>query len=190
MEKPYAGRASIIESGRGLTIEIPFRRSWSDIIFMTAWLGGWLIGELMALSFILDLLGNNDESNLTSGFVVFFFIGWTVAGIWMIKNWLWYVAGKEVISFENNELRVARKASLFTSPKVFDLREVKNFQLNITGDSVNSLEVSSDKDFASSGSRGMLKFEYRLGTIKIADGIDEPEGRFILEKLKSKSIIN
>ncbi|MBK7939818.1 MAG: hypothetical protein IPJ82_23280 [Lewinellaceae bacterium] len=36
---------------------------------------------------------------------------------------------------------------------------------------------------------GMIRFDYGLKTIHIANGIDEAEAKFILERLKSKRLI-
>jgi len=53
MEKPYNGRAIINEGSYGLGITIPTKKNWFLIIFLGAWLCGWVSGEISAIkSFI------------------------------------------------------------------------------------------------------------------------------------------
>ena len=49
MERPYKGRATIQDNITDLQIIIPAKRNWFIILFIGAWLGGWLFGEIMAL---------------------------------------------------------------------------------------------------------------------------------------------
>jgi hypothetical protein len=188
MERPYSGRALINETIQGLSIEIPAKRNWFAIIFLTAWLGGWLIGELFALGFLISGIIGKIGDSFGSLFILFWLIGWTVGGFFAIRSWLWMVAGKEILSFESNELRIEKKAALLYSPKIYDLTEVKNFALNPNTNSDNLFGMSS-KDVWNLSNNGIFKFDYGLKTIKIANGLDEAEGRFILEKIKAKNLI-
>ncbi|TKG95219.1 hypothetical protein EYV94_10940 [Puteibacter caeruleilacunae] len=190
MERPHSGQARIFESDNELTINIPPKRNWLYIIIYPVWFIGWFIGILIALYFIYIFLGDSKLEKVVSLFVIFWLIGWTIAGFRSFKSWLWLAAGKEIISFKNNHLRIARRALLFSSPKVFDLREVRNFGLNLGDYEGNSPRMSFGRGIANVKNKGILKFDYGLRTVKIANGIDENEGRLILELLKSKDFID
>lgn len=188
MERPYSGRAKINESIRGFSIEISPKRNWFVIIFLTGWLGGWLMGELFALGAVTGFLGDSFES-AGSFFILFWLIAWTAGGFFAIRTWLWMIAGKEIISFENYELKINKKGALLYSPKIYDLREVKNFALNPSSGSDNFFGMNSNKDMWNLGSNGIFKFDYGFKTIKIANGLDEAEGRFILDKIREKNLL-
>lgn len=188
MERPYSGRATINESMREFSIEIPAKRNWFVVIFLTAWLCGWVMGELFAIAALTGFLGEPFE-NGGSFFLLFWLIGWTAGGFFAIRTWLWMIAGKEIIRFDDNELRITKKGALLYSPKVYDLREVKNFALNPNTNPDIFFGMNSSRDIWNPGNNGIFKFEYGLKTIKIANGIDEAEGRFILEKIKEKNLL-
>ncbi len=189
MEKPYSGRAKVFETIKGLSIEIPPKRNWFLIIFMTGWLGGWLMGEFAVLGMLSGLFGGGIGESFGGFFALFWLIAWTAGGFFAIRSWLWMIAGKEIISFDRNELKISKKAALLYSPKTYDLKEVKNFSLNPTLSSNSVFGANYNKDFWSLGSNGIFKFDYGYKTIMIANGLDEAEGRHILEKIKAKNLI-
>ena len=76
MEKPYKGRATIIDNITDLQIIIPTKRNWFIIIFVGAWLGGWFMGETFALGLLLSTLRGHPADL----FVLFWLIGWTAGG--------------------------------------------------------------------------------------------------------------
>ena len=188
MEKPYSGRAKIFDTARGFKIEIPAKKNWFMIIFMTGWLGGWVMGELFALGAVTGFLGDSFES-AGSFFILFWLIAWTSGGFFAIRTWLWMIAGKEILSFNRNELIIQKKGAFLVSPKTYDLREIKNFQINSISSSNSFFGNNSNRNMWNIGGDGVLKFDYGLKTIQIASGIDEAEGKYLLGKIKSKLFI-
>lgn len=199
MEKPYSGRAKIHDSIQGFKIEIPAKKNWFMIIFLTGWLGGWLIGELFALTFVFgNIFGfvfgvfDSEKNGLAAFgffFVLFWLIAWSAGGFFTIRTWLWMIAGKEILTFDRNELKIEKKGTFAASPKTYDLREVKNFQLNPISNNNSFFDNNSNQYMWNLGGDGVLKFDYGFKTIQVASGIDEAEGRFLLEKIKSKEYI-
>ncbi len=76
----------------------PFRysakRNWFIIIFVGAWLGAWVIGELVALGAVTGLFGGNPGGL----FIMFWLIAWTVGGFFAFKTFLWNLKRKEIIN--------------------------------------------------------------------------------------------
>ncbi len=186
MEKPYSGRAHINESTREFTIEIPSRKNWLIIIFMTAWLGAWLIGELSALGIVAGILSGN-EQDLASLFVLFWLAAWTIAGFFIIRTLVWMIAGKEIISFSNTELKIHKKAMLLSKVKTYDIKEVKDFAVIPNTSTDNIFGGIDGLKFWNMGNQGSLKFDYGLKTVKLAMGIDEAEAKSLLDKIQSKN---
>ena len=187
MERPYAGRAVVTETIRGVVIEIPVKRNWFVILFFCAWLGGWLLGELFALSTVLGI--DASFSNPATLFMIVWLVAWSVGGLFAIRIVIWMIMGKEIISFEDGVLKVERKGALFSSPKQFDMREVKNFSVNTVSEVDMFMGFSPKKRFLSIGDSGALKFDYGLKTIRVASGIDEAEAKYLLNMLISKQIV-
>jgi len=187
MEQPYNGRATVSDARRGFSIEIPPKRNWFVIIFMTGWLGGWLMGEIFALGTIFRAIHGQDTS-FGSFFVLFWLIAWTAGGFFAFKSLLWMIAGKEIIIFNDDALTVDKKGALFYTRKTYNLREVKNFDINIISRFNGPFGNNNSSSWTLNG-EGIFKFDYGLKTIKMGEGLDEAEGRYLLEVIKNKSFI-
>ena len=185
MEKPYAGKAKIKEGINNLIIEIPPKRNYFIIAFLSFWLCGWLMGELFALGALTGLFNEMGGAGM---FLFVWLAGWTLGGLFAIRTWLYMVAGKEVLTFERGILHVTKKMALFHKPKTYSLKDAENFAVN-TADSANDFWSGRQNQLFNLGSFGTLKFDYGLKTIKIAGGIDEAEGRYILKKLIDKGFV-
>ena len=188
MEKPYSGRAVLQESIRDLVIEIPSKKNWFVIIFMVGWLGGWLLGEIAALGFLIGVFVG-DEQVFASFFIFFWLIAWTAGGFFAMRAVFWMISGKEIISFRSTELMVQKKGMLLSKPKTYDLNEVKNFSVNANS-GIDTIFGNIDRTNPwNTGNQGMFKFDYGLKTIRFGNGIDEAEARFLLEKIRSKKLL-
>jgi hypothetical protein len=202
MERPYSGRAKIYDSIKEFKIEMTVKKNWLVIIFLTGWLGGWLVGELFALGYVfsnilgfafggLDENSNGGRITLVFGFffVLFWLIAWSVGGFFAIRSWLWMISGKEILTFDSNELKIEKKGIFQTSLKIYDLREIRNFQLNPISNNNSLYGKYPKRDIWNLGGDGVLKFDYGFKTIKFGSEIDEAEGRYLLEVIRSKEFI-
>jgi hypothetical protein len=186
MERPYTGRAKINESIKGFSIEIPTKRNWLEIIFLTFWLVGWLISELIALAVITGIFG--DIIDIGGIYILsIWLIGWTIGGVLTIRNWLWLLVGREILSFEQKDLIITKKGAPLYSPKIYDLREVRNFSLN---QGLNSNNIfGMNRNAWKRGKNGIFKFDYGRKTIKTTNELDEAEGRYILNIISKKNYL-
>lgn len=189
MEKPYSGNAIINDTLSGFEINIPTKKNWFILIFLGVWLCGWTMGELSAIAAITGLFSENiGFANL---FIVFWLIGWTIGGFFAFKTFLWNLKGKEIISFRNSEFTIQKVGALFSKPKTYNLKEAKKFRVQEESNVYGSNNWGNRNNFGSLyASNGTIRFDYGLKTVKIASGIDEAEANHILEKLKSKGILN
>lgn len=187
MEKPYKGRAKINETINEFIIEVPSKKNWFIIIFTTAWLYMWLVGEVVAIGILTGMFGDNDGGFATP-FLLFWLTGWTVGGFFEIRILIWMIAGKEIISFSNTELRIHKRAMLLSKPKIYDIKKVKNLAVNPnTGNFLTNLYGIN---FWNPGSQGNFKFNYDHKTVKMANGIDEAEAKYLLEKIQTKNLLS
>lgn len=200
IERPNSPQAKVFNTTAGLKIEIPSKKNWFIIVFLTAWLGGWLLGELFALSSVfgniyssifsvIDQYNGEDKGFIAieSFFILFWLIGWSIGGFFAIRVWLWMIVGKEILTFEMNELKVENKGTFFITPKTYDLSKVKDFQLNpVSNNNFSGYNLGNIWSFRNDG---VLKFDYGFKTIRIASGIDEAEGKYLLDIIKSRNFI-
>jgi len=142
---PPRPRVQIEDKGYELRLEIPPRRDAATIgqwAFLTFWLGGWTVGELlvgsMVVRFLLSLLAGPEQvigeqaapSHGPDGpalaFMVFWLCGWTVGGVLAIHHWLHLMWGRELIVVDSNKLVIlslplARRRE-YLAPEVSDMR--------------------------------------------------------------------
>lgn len=188
MEGLYSGRAILNETFNELEIIIPAKKNWFAIIFLGAWLGGWAIGEIFATGALISMIGEGIEFPVF--FIFFWLCGWTVGGFLAIKTFIWNLIGKELISFAQGQLTIAKKGSLFSKSITFEINNIKKIRAQEVEIPFGSRNGGRTSFGGLNGSNGTIRFDYGLKTVKFADGIDEAEANFILEKLKIKKIIS
>lgn len=184
MEKPYTGRAIIQDNFTDLQIIIPAKRNWFLLIFVGAWLFCWSLGEIFALGMVVGVL-SGDPVGL---FVLFWLIGWTVGGFFVFRTFLWNLMGKEVITVGQGQLSIDKKGALLFKPKVYNLNEVRNIRVHDDNAAFGPFGGRRN-DFGAFNSGGTIRFDYGLKTVKFANGIDEAEAKFILDKLKERRML-
>ena len=177
IEKPQKGRAIIIEGFNNLEIQIPQKKNWFVIIFFTAWLGGWFMGESFAISTVF----NSDTPIFANLFILFWLIGWTVGGSFAAYSLFWMTFGKEKIIVNRNTLSLQKSLFSFLN-KEYDLYEISDIRLNPDSDSPYGNFGNKGLSFGNSG--GKLKFDYGMKTIKFANSIDEAEAKYLLNIFK------
>jgi hypothetical protein len=183
MEKPYSGRATIIDSISGIEITIPAKRNWFILVFLGGWLGGWFCAEVFVIGMVTGFLTDNPAGL----FVLFWLIGWTAGGVYTIRTFLWMIAGKESILIERGQLTIDKKGALFVKAKTYDLNEVKN--IRVAGNDNKGAWGYQQNNWMSLGTNGTIKFDYGLKTIRMADGIDEAEASYLIARLREKGIV-
>jgi hypothetical protein len=185
MEQPYRGRAILNKNYNGWEIIIPARKNWFLILFVGAWLCGWCCGEVVALTMIIGTMGKNPAGL----FILVWLALWTIGGFFAFRLFIWNIMGKEVISIGQGQLTVAKKGMLFFKPKTYDLNEVRNIRAVEDNSGYGNpwgIRMTSFGGFTSSGT---IRFDYGLQSVKFAFGLDEAEGRYILQGLRDNNLL-
>ena len=181
IEKPYDGRAKINFDGIKLSIKIPSKKNWFVIVFLTAWMGGWFMGESSATNEMLSA----DNAGIDF-FMAFWLIGWTVGGLFALVVLLWSLFGQETVIIESGVFIVSRGVlNIGIFKKSYDINSIKNLELNPESTGLDSFFGQKKKTgdfFGFTG--GKLRFDYGLKTIRFGTGIDEAEARQLIEEIK------
>lgn len=181
-EKPYAGRSVIYRDGDTIEITVPSKKNWFTMIFLGAWLGGWVMGESSAIGQLL----NEDAQLGVSSFLTFWLVGWTVGGLVAILIFLWFIGGKEIITVDNGVLELGKQ--------IFGLGPIKRY--NITDIKLMAVSPTLEKDkWGNSRGRyliktGLIEFDYGLKTIKFGSEFDLAEARILVETFKQNKNFN
>ncbi|WP_067141272.1 hypothetical protein [Oceanivirga salmonicida] len=174
MEEKFTGRAIIREYDDILEIKIPSRKKIFEIIFILFLVILWLIVEIFALS---SFFSNSYSDLFAKNSISVKLPSWTVGGVFIIYISIYKLFGYELITVENGNLKISKKAGLINRKREYKIIEIKNMAI------IQNTLPYNDEDFIPFENQ-KIKFDYGMKTIKFASDIDEAEAKMILEKLK------
>lgn len=187
MESPNNGRATIDDNNYRIVIAVPSQKSWLIIIFIGAWLVMWSFG-IIAICLEKAFSNSNDSP---PGIVLLLMLCFCAAiMIIPLRIFLWSVMGKEIISVEQGAITLDKKHLLFYKAKSYDLNEARNFRVQEDNSIMLTPFGIRPSSLMKIGNSGIIKFDYGLQTLRFADGIDEAEANYLLQKLRDKKLIN
>jgi hypothetical protein len=178
IETPANGRAKIFKNGNNIEFQIPTKKNWFMIIFLSFWSCGWLFGEVS----VITILFMGDTPLFANVFLLFWLTAWTVGGFFAIRTLLWSAVGLEIIKVENGILEIGKQIFNFKNSKKYQISDVRYLSINPISDNDIWGMGSQRNLFGLKG--GVLKFDYGLKTLKFGGGIDEAEGRLIIDSMK------
>ncbi|HPS46024.1 MAG TPA: hypothetical protein PKZ21_02545 [Bacteroidales bacterium] len=179
IEKPYSGRARIINNGMQFKVIIAAKRNLGVIVFLFIWLIAWSFGEMFAYNTI-----NKSDIVAVDVFLLVWITAWTLGGLFVFLVIIWSLLGREIIIVENGILTIQK--GFLTLPiikKKYDISLIKNMELSLTED-LNTFWTKNNNNpnkinlLAISG--GKICFDYGLKTIRFASSIDNAEARSLL----------
>jgi hypothetical protein len=183
MEPIYNGRAVINETSGWMEIVIPTRKVYFFIIFFCIWLTPFTIGGVVA---IIAMFLAPDVPIVVPIMVLLF---WGAAITFVGRMLGWMIAGKEIIEVDCNMLKITQKGLLFSKPKIYDIKECREFR-SIDNSITNAFPmVIKSSIFGLGASAGTIAFDYGMKTIIFDGAIDEDEGKYIINLLKQKKFI-
>jgi hypothetical protein len=191
--EPPSARYSIQKTLNGIRASVPARRSWFALLFMVAWLGGWVMGEVSAIGEIFHReIGFFGPSHKTSPdqaseqlFLAFWLVGWTIGGAFAFAVIIWQVFGREIIGVEDGNLiyRVEAlgigRTRAFTSAQIARLRAI---DMDTSGQSRGSNWMRAPALFGQG--TGSVAFDYGARGYRIGVSLDGVEARFLIDELK------
>jgi hypothetical protein len=184
IEKPSSGRAQIFKTGNNLEIQIPTKKSWPGIIFLSLWLCGWLVGEIFSIRQLII-----DETPLfTNLFLLIWVIFWTIGGAAALFTLLWLIAGIEIIKVENGIFEIQKKILGWIRTKEYQISEIRVLSVNpLAEGSVTWGKGGNGNTNTLKFDTGSIKFCYGAKTLKFGAGIDQAEGQVLIDYFKLNS---
>lgn len=158
----------IEDSPTGLRVIMPVPRVGCVMVFIGAWMLGWVAGELSALNALF-----NQGAFFSAGtvFLLVWLAGWTVGGVLFGSILLLMVDGREILSFEPGLVR----------------RRVEFFRWGLSWryplESVTNLRPTGDE----SGVKSFVSFDYAGPkgdkTIRVGSGLTETTAEKVAERV-------
>lgn len=186
---PPAPRARVSENWQELRVLIPVRRDWFALVFISFWLAGWALGEVMVLGLLLS--GRTGPATL---FLLAWLGCWTWGGAWALFNWCWNAGGREVTVIRGDTFSVRYEAFGMGKTWEFDAGAVRN--LRVVQDGMMHAPSWMPAFFQTHQARrgvlpngiwsGPLAFDYGAKTYRFGAGIDEAEARDVLPLLLAR----
>jgi hypothetical protein len=150
------------------------------LIFLCAWLGGWVLGELSASG---ELLRHTDKT--PDAFLSFWLVGWTVGGAFVVATILWQLAGREIITVSPATLSYRAEALGFGRTRSFRISDVKDFRSTEYAVSALYNQRAWFPPIVGSG-YGPVAFDYGARTFRVAPSLDEAEAKILVKEVSAR----
>ena len=165
-------RFVVDRSGPVEMIRIKARRQVFALLFLPVWLTLWTVGGVTAITQVVQ------EFNL---FICLWLCGWLLGWVFAAGTIAWMLMGAETVRVVGKDLELGteigpwKRSKLSQGAQIRDLRAapanpLTNFQLS--GPFMRHMQI------------GAVQFTYGARTVRLAAGLDEAEGRLIVERLK------
>lgn len=178
--KPYPPRHSSDHTGNRLTITIPNRRNWSQIIFIGFWLCMWGAIGTMAGRWIVSGLTEGPESLgaiLCVGPFVLLGVGmWGLVGVWAVYGLSRELTSREIITVHPDAITIRYRGLWFDFSEVYRIEHIQNLH----GIPYEHHLFAYWHGWRAKPSFGPLVFHYGAQLVYFGTGVDEAEARQIL----------
>ena len=163
-------RSTTRQTAAGPEISIPAKLHLFMFLFLSVWLGLWGLTEFLGLRTLLTA---------PKGFLIVWFIVWTLGGALALYICVWMIAGREIVSRQSGVLMIKRTVFGHVRVREYDLLHVSNLRVD-----PEPYDPEGPRAAALYGFRiGPIAFEYGGKTIRFADGVSEDEAHEIVAVL-------
>lgn len=175
-EEPKAPRfiAETINGQEQMTVGA--QRNLFTMLFLLFWLGGWTVGGISAFSQLL--------SKGFQPFLAFWLGGWALGELFAAATLCWLFSGAEILRVVGSDLEISYRMLGLTKRKLYRGSEIRDLSSNTTPLFVRYSQ--SPLPFFGGNKTGSVKFTYGAQTIYAAAGLDEAEGRLIVDRLRKR----
>jgi len=164
------------DSGYALSISIPARKQWFQLVLFPLWLTGWTFGGIAAITAIVKSF---------ELFLLVWLAFWLVGEIMVSYSLLRMLTGREIIEVSASSIALRNDVLGLSFPKVYLAEYIHDLRVCPTP-AAPAWGWNSRNAKWWSASEGVLAFDYGAKTIRLAGDIDEAEGKQILATILQK----
>ncbi|MES2054442.1 MAG: hypothetical protein V4564_00765 [Pseudomonadota bacterium] len=170
--EPSTARHSVERIDGVEQIRVPVRRQWYALVFIAVWLILWTIGGIAAMS---------ELARHFEPFLVFWLSGWAIGWLFAALTVAGQIGGSEVIRVVNRDLEVSSGVGLLR--RTWHYRGDAIHHLASHDPVVGPFQMASQLQWPIFWRPriGAVKFDYGASRIFLSAGVDEPEGRMIVD---------
>lgn len=144
------------------------------ILVMT---GVWSIAWLFVM--IIVIMGIMTEFQHNVIHIVLFAIFFGIAGLFVVKAFLWQLKGKEKITLTKDKLIISKLSTILTSPSEYETGEIGRFKLTEKEDSFSLWRI-----YGFTG--GKISFGYYENEKHFGQTLSRKEAAALIEELNEK----
>jgi hypothetical protein len=156
-------------------ITIKAQRNLFLMLFLLVWICGWTFGGISAMK------------ALTLGFqpfLAFWLAGWALGWVVVVATLGWMLSGAEIVRVIGSDLEVGYRLFGFTRRKLFRGGDIRDFRAYASP--AFGRYNQSSPPFLPGNKSGCVKFSYGARTMYLGAGLDESEGRLIVDRLRKR----
>jgi hypothetical protein len=171
--EPIANARFAIEPTQGgEQIRVKARRQIFPMLFLPVWLTGWTAGGAAAIWQVIHQF---------EPFLVLWLCGWAVGWIAAAGTLAWMFTGSETLRIVGSDLEVAQHALGWSRGWLYEGARIRN--LRVADQPPWPYRFQFQVPFLNIARNGSVKFDYGPLTVFAAPGLDDAEGRMIIERL-------
>jgi len=175
--EPTSARYQFEPTALGARAIIPSRKNWFILLFLCAWLGGWVFGELSVAGALL-----HPQDKTPEAFLGFWIVAWTLGGAWAICILLWQFFGLEMLEVDGGMLIHRVQILGVGRNHCFQLSNVRRFRAVDFTPSVFSNQAAWMPPLFGSGI-GQIAFDYGARSIRVGQSLEEAEAHQLVKAL-------
>lgn len=157
------------------------RRNWFVLLFLCFWLTCWTLGG-GAASYAL-FTGKIGERV----FIALWLVGWAFGWVFAAGSIMWQIGGRTMVAVAEGALIHRWGMPLMSRDKRYDAAQIRNLRPGDTSGMFGWGRSMGDyAPFMPNMASGSVKFDYGARTVQLFPGLDESEGRMIVERIASK----
>lgn len=179
--EPSARRSTIHEGIGQVEVRIPARRNWFILLFMSAWLVMWGLGEGSAIS---ALIKGTEDDGFGGLFLVVWLCGWTLGGMFASYVLLWGLVGFEQVTLRNDLLTIKRNLAGLGFSRAYRLEAMGRLRVRPVAARAWHQRVT----YPGFGDNGLLAFDYGASKVTFGEGIDEAEASWLVHFLGERGV--
>jgi hypothetical protein len=157
-------------------IVVGAQRNIFVMLFLAVWLCGWTFGGVT----VIKTLATKDFHP----FLLIWLCGWALGEAFAAATLCWMLSGKEILRAIGSDLEISYSMLGFTRRKLFRGSEIRD--LSPCAPPAFGRYNQPSLPILMDSKTGSVKFTYGARAIYAAQGLDEPEGRLIVERLRKR----
>ena len=174
--EPIANTRFAIEPTEGgEQIRVKARRQIFPMLFLPVWLIAWTAGGMAAIWQVIQQF---------EPFLVIWLCGWAAGWVMAAGTLAWMFTGSETLRVVGSDLEIAQHALGWSRRWLYEGARVRN--LRVADQLAWPYRFQFQVPFLNIARTGSVKFDYGPRTVFAAPGLDDAEGRMIIERLRRR----